>query len=238
MQELKAGIIRTRNVHHSGTKGSTRESPLATFFESQLPKIYGVTSGEAVDLDNRPGPQLDVLFYDQSRNFPFVSKESIVLPAEALLASIEVKSKQDATEVAKSIEAGRKLRSLRPFKNAPGGRNIEDPLRSKSVARYFHCVFAYQTDLKEENWARNECLRFTREQLLDAHTIDAVYVLGRGILNLNERKFVLENEGTAHALAIFYFGILNFLDRESRRRGETPYASYAAKMGGAWIPIE
>lgn len=236
-QELKAGVLRTRNVHHSGTKGAMREDSLATFLKAQLPKIYGVVSGETVDLDNRAGPQLDVLIYDQSRNFPFISNASVVLPAEALLASIEVKSKLNSAGIASSIEAVRRLRSLRPFKKELAGRNVGNAASSEPRARYFHSIFAYETDLSHENWAKKEYLRFIRGQLAQEHTIDVVYVLGRGVINLSERKFVLEDESTAHALCIFYFGILNFLDREGRRRGATPYASYATKMGGTWETI-
>jgi hypothetical protein len=235
MQEFKAAIIRTRNVHHKPTMGTMRESPLAKFFTTRLPTIYGVTSGEAIDLENQPSPQLDVLFFDRTRNFPFISEHSVVLPAEALLASIEVKSKLTAGEAIDSLEAARKLRRLRPFKNSLGGSDIKDPRKSKRQARYFHCVFAYETDLVERQWSKHEFDRFSRAS--EDNEIDVVYVLGRGLIQLREGKVVLEDEHTAHALTIFYFGILNFLDRESRRRGATPYSSYASKMGGNWRKI-
>jgi hypothetical protein len=133
--QFKAEIIRTRNIKHKGTKGMLRESPLADFFSKKLPSVFGVTTGEAVDLDNRSSPQLDVLFYNRMRDFPFVSESAVVLPAEALLASIEVKSRLDANEARKSVEAARTLRKLRPFKAELGGRDIKDTSSSAALSK-------------------------------------------------------------------------------------------------------
>ena len=161
-------------------------------------------------IDNRAGPQLDVLIYDQSRNFPFISNASVVLPAEALLASIEVKSKLNSAGIASSIEAVRRLRSLRPFKKELAGRNVGNAASSEPRARYFHSIFAYETDLSDENWAKKEYLRFIRGQLAQEHTIDVVYVLGRGVINLSERKFVLEDEFNRSCSLHFLFWYLEF----------------------------
>jgi hypothetical protein len=236
MQQLKAEIIRTRNISHEGTKGSMRESPLASFFRDKLPNVYGVTPGEIVDLENNSGPQLDVLFYDRTRNFPFVSEHSVVLPAEALLASIEVKSRLNSGEVLDCLRKAGNLRRLRPFKKPLAGRDIGDPKKSRRQARYLHCVFAYDTDLVQRTWANHEFERFSKARASD-NDIDIVYVVGRGLIHLNECKYVPEDESKASAFTIFYFSILNFLDRESRRRGITPYASYAVQMGGIWQRI-
>ena len=37
-----------------------------------------------------------------------------------------------------------------------GGQDIDSPSKSKSQARYFHCVFALSSDLRETNWAAGE----------------------------------------------------------------------------------
>jgi hypothetical protein len=139
-------------------------------------------------------------------------------------------------EVLDCLRKADKLRQLRPFKKPLAGRDIGDPRKSKRQARYLHCVFAYETDLVPDTWSKHEFERFSRKSGND-NDIDIVYVVGRGLIQLNERKFVPENESTAPALMILYFSILNFLDRESRRRGITPYSSYAVKMGGIWQKI-
>jgi hypothetical protein len=107
-----------------------------------------------VDQFNVAGPQLDVLVFDQTRNFSFSDGEVCILPAEALLASIEVKSKLDAAEVERSSKAARKLRMLRPFKATLGGRDMGAAAEEGKRARYFHCVFAYNSDVAAGNGQR------------------------------------------------------------------------------------
>jgi hypothetical protein len=122
-----------------------------------------------VDQFNTSSPQLDVLVFDQTRNFSFSEGTGHVLPAEALLASIEVKSKLDAEEVKKSCIAARKLRALRPFKMELGGRDIGSAVQPNKRARYLHCVFAYDTDLSENAWIKHEAKRFRQHQKGDEH---------------------------------------------------------------------
>jgi hypothetical protein len=77
-----------------------------------------------VDQLNATGPQLDVLVYDQNRDFSFSDGTIHILPAEALLVSIEVKTKLDANGVRRCCEAARRLRALKPFKESLGGKDI------------------------------------------------------------------------------------------------------------------
>ena len=163
--------------------------------------MYGVTAGEVVDLENHSGPQLDVLFYDRTRNFPFVSEHSVVLPSEALLASIEVKSRLNSGEVSDCLRKARNLQTLRPFKKPLAGRNIGDLKKSRRQARYLHCVFAYDTDLVPHTWAKHEFERFSKSRTND-NDIDIVYVVGRGLIQLNECKYVPEDEERASAFTI------------------------------------
>jgi hypothetical protein len=66
--------------------------------------------------------------------------------------------------------------------------------------------------------------------------LDAVYVLKRGLLNLNNNRGRLEDENGS-AITSFYFSILNFVQREGGRRPETPYQEYASLLSGKWVPI-
>lgn len=124
LNHFGAALLETSAVGHSGIKGTKREDAFRLFLEQRLPKRYGVASGEVVDQLNTVGPQLDVLVFDQTRDFSFSDGAIHILPAEALLVSIEVKSKLNANEVKKSCDAARKLRSLRPFKLALAGIDI------------------------------------------------------------------------------------------------------------------
>lgn len=211
LNRFGAAFLETSAVS-PGIKGAKREDALRAFITERIPKRYGVATGEVVDQLNTSGPQLDVLVFDQTRTFSFSDGDIQVLPAEALLASIEVKSKLNATEVEKSCIAARKLRTLRPFGAQLGGRDIGATPGAGKRARYFHCVFAYATDLKQEDWLEHEAGRFRKSEINGEHLIDAVYVLKRGVLNLSADKGRLE-DGNGSAITTFYFSILNFVER-------------------------
>ena len=140
-------LKKTSSIHHRGNKGSSREEALRAFFRERLPSNYAVGEGEVVDLNGQTSPQLDIMFYDQSVNFALVTGTTQILPAEALLSSIEVKSTLNSAEIEKSASAARKLRALQPYGRALGGKDIGDGESKPRVARYLHCIFAYDTDL-------------------------------------------------------------------------------------------
>ena len=54
---------------------------------------------------------MDLMFYDRMQNFAFSTDAISVLPAEALLASIEVKSTLSSTELNKSVAAARAFKA-------------------------------------------------------------------------------------------------------------------------------
>jgi hypothetical protein len=189
-----------------------------------------------VDQFNTVGPQLDVLVFDQTRDFSFSDGTIHILPAEALLVSIEVKSKLDANEVRRSCDAARRLRTLRPFKLPLAGRDIGTGNESKTLARYLHCVFAYESDLVEDTWLQSEAKRFRSNGADSEHLIDNVYVLNRGLLNLSYNRGRVE-DANGSAITSFYFSLLNFIEREGNRRKETPYQEYASLLSGTWISL-
>lgn len=236
LSRFGATLLETSAVEHSGIKGTKREDAFRLFLEQRLPKRYGVASGEVVDQLNTVGPQLDVLVFDQTRDFSFSDGTIHILPAEALLVSIEVKSKLNANEVKTSCDAARKLRSLRPFKLALAGNDIGTGNESKNLVRYLHCVFAYETDLVEPTWLQSEAKRFRSNCADNEHLIDNVYVLNRGLVNLNHNRGRLE-DSNGSAITSFYFAILNFIEREGSRRKETPYQEYASLLGGTWTSL-
>lgn len=69
------------------------------------------------------------MIFDSSRDFPFLEAEKDgagVLAAEALLASVEVKSKLTAQEIEKSCNAARELRRLKPYGAPLVGADLGD----------------------------------------------------------------------------------------------------------------
>jgi len=170
------------------------------------------------------------------RNAAFYGGSIVIVPAEALLVSIEVKSTLDATEVISILKSAAKLRRLRPFKEKlstfrRGG------IAAEGRARYFHCVFAYDSDLSTSGWLFAEMERFHRlagEIRIPCSVVDRVYIANRGLLNVGEAAGVKERPNDGTSLLQFYMHILNFLSQENARREPVPYIEYARKMCAGW----
>jgi len=140
--EVVSGFLRSGGFHHTGTIGTERENPVQKFFKEHIPGKFTVCRGEAVDLHEKHSPQMDVIIFDSQNNYAFVSGDSLLLPAEALLVSIEVKTKLDKQEIEKALNSARKLRELRPFKKPLASlRSGGEPANDQ--CRYFHCLFAF-----------------------------------------------------------------------------------------------
>jgi hypothetical protein len=234
VKEFGIALKKTGSINHQGNKGSAREETLRAFFKERLPTRYAVTEGEVVDLYGCTSPQMDLMFYDQGVDFALNADSTSILPAEALLASVEVKSLINQTEISKSVEAARKLRTLMPFGKPLGGTDVGSPTRK--TARYYHSVFAYGTDLTSDNWLEKEAKRFLNS-CKDDHLIDAVYVVERGFLNIGHRVGRNEDENGG-AITSFYFSILNFIQREASRRKDTPFERYVTPARKAWVKLE
>jgi hypothetical protein len=126
--------------------------------------------------------------FDAIRNIPFYTWDNYILPVEALLSSVEVKSKLNQEEIREILKNAQNLKLLRPFGKPldifERGRKIEDQVN----CRYYHCVFAYSTDLVEKDWLKNEFDRIKRvaaEEKMDYSLIDRLIVLDRGLYNLS-----------------------------------------------------
>ncbi|WP_441242250.1 DUF6602 domain-containing protein [Tardiphaga sp. 768_D3_N2_1] len=230
-------VRETANIKHAGAKGTERELDLVAFIDGLLPNSYHARKGEVVDLKGRKSPQLDVVIFDAIKNFPLYSGDTVVLPAEALLASVEVKSKLNATEVATSQEAARELKLLEPMKRKLGSSTAHAASGPRAY-RYLHGLFAYDTDVKESKWAATELARFEKHSAGPADgAIDFVYVLNRGLIDTRSRSVILEDEATGQALVAFWFAFYNFIDRENRRRDRAPYFNYASDLNRFWHKI-
>jgi hypothetical protein len=240
LHEFIAEFLKSADFQHALSKGEGREIPIQRFFRDHLPEAFGVAKGEAVDIRGRRGPQLDVMIFNKTRNFAFYNGALKILPAEALLASVEVKSLLSKSELESSLKAAKRLNELRPF-----GRHLSvrrrDGKPADNKARFFHCIFAYDSDLKAEGWLEQEYLRLSgvaRDLKAEQGLIDRIYVLNRGLINSTGHTGVTEQPHEGTALMQFYMHILNFLARENDRRESVPYLEYAGRMTGGWRSLK
>lgn len=238
---FSAEFLRSDGFRHALSKGEQREMPVRGFFEKNLPNTFGVVSGEVVDLNEVHSPQMDLMIFDKVRNFPFFSSEgTAILPAEALLVSIEVKSCLTATELEKSYRAAHKLRQLTFFgKPLAGLRKRGAPADEK--CRVYYCVFAYESNLSSDNWldrTYKRCHEAAEAAETEIWEVNRVYVAGYGLINTHNRCGLAEEPDQGIGLMTFYMHVLNFLARENSRRPSVPYLEYAGRLTQGWRKLK
>jgi hypothetical protein len=140
---------------HSGNIGDSKEKALIAFLKKVMPKCYGFSSGEIIDIANNRSLQTDVIIYDKLYS-PYFADGSgkIVAPVDSIYGTIEVKSILNSaalTQVKKQIAS---LNSLK--RNEPKGLQLnpymcmqyDDILKvPKSKNDLLYAIFAYKTDL-------------------------------------------------------------------------------------------
>ena len=234
--QFSADFLKTQRFKHALTKGEEREGPVRDFLKENLPDWSGVVSGEVVDPLGNHSPQLDVMVFDRIRNIPIHAGGAAILPAEALLASFEIKSVLTKAEVVDSLKAATLLRSLRPFKR-PLIREDRGQTSRSDQCRYFHVLFAYHSDLSEADWLGCEYTRFVetaRQSKLDPSSIDRIYVAKRGLIHPARNRGVSESGDDGLGLMNLFSHLLNFVVRENGNRASAPYIQYFGRLGTGW----
>ncbi|MEF8708482.1 MAG: DUF6602 domain-containing protein [Candidatus Accumulibacter propinquus] len=240
-KQLEVESNRATSFQHRGVRGDERAAALANFFRQHLPESFGVAKGEAIDyLDHRTG-QLDILIFDSHASAPIATEsENILVPAEGLLAIIEVKSILNQDELGKCFQSAKKVRQLKPFKKRfisarDDGRSAED-----GNFRCLYIVFAYDTNLTPDNWMSKEFERMTRsasEQHATLDCVDIVAVLNRGLIRPGDATGKENNEAEADTFLEFYLHVVNFLNREQPRRPAVDWQTYTTKTAKGWVRL-
>jgi hypothetical protein len=143
-------------VEHSGTRGRLREFLIQELIKPLLPPVWEVSTGVLVDhtgakAENQSGQENSLIY----------SHELIpsgILPVEACLADVEVKTALNAKAVSASIDHSRRSRSLATtYQKVSDGRSFSWP--EELAQRSLYSVFALGTDLKtgaSAEWTRVE----------------------------------------------------------------------------------
>lgn len=239
--DLWAAFERAAVFAQMGDRGSAREQPLARFLAERLPSRFGVAHGEVVDYLGNQSGQVDLMIYDRSTTCPLYREDDgrVLLPAEALLAPVEVKSLLNATEVRLALHGVARLYELRPW----GGRWLAERDRGapadRQQPRLLTSLFSYNTDLAVETWAEHEIGRIRREadvKAIPVEHLSRVAVLNRGLL-LPAKGDAARPEDQSGVLALWFFSVINFLSREVERRRSFPWNEYHLAGRGVWASV-
>ena len=139
------------SIDHLGTRGRLREVLISELFRPLFPSTFEIMTGVLVDhagdsAHNQSG-QEDILVYSREV-LPggMHLEETGLLPVEACVAVIEVKSTLTAAGVRQSLEHARRVRGLRTIYQKVA-KNWPIPWPQGAAVYPIYNVFALQTDL-------------------------------------------------------------------------------------------
>ncbi len=239
--ELLGALKKTDGFRHAQTKGVSREVPVRNLLSDNLPKCYDVVGGEIVDVHGNTSPQMDVIVYNGHRNPVLLAGDAHIVPAEAPLITMEVKTLLNATELTKSVKAAQKLKSLKPMgKDLRSSRH--DGKTSDGAFRYMHCLFGYNTDLVEgDDWAEREYKRYCDTVTAcgaEMDSIDRIYIADRGLIMTDKGVGLTETAAEGAALLKLFLHSLNFCIREDERRPHVDFENYAGVSSKGWRSLK
>jgi hypothetical protein len=231
--QLWLGFKRAGAKRHRGSRGASREDAVARFLAGQLPTRFGVTTGEAVDAGERRTGQLDVVVYDRNLTAPLLQDESgDLLPAESLLAVIEVKSTLTQDELETCAQAAKAIARLRPYGKEFVAARTAGEAADDGRHRCQYSVIAFSSNLGMKDWTSKEW-----ERLKSAATgpkvplarIDRVLVLDRGMLVPPSATARMTSDDGKGMLREWFLHMSNFLVREAGRRPDFDYQRYGRR---------
>jgi len=112
-------------LNHPLGKGELRELFVTELISNWLTSQYSVTSGFIVDIQGNQSKQTDIIIYDSTLLPPFIKQSNLgVVPIECVLATIEVKSFLDKSELINSEENAKYLNENLKFHESFGNAFI------------------------------------------------------------------------------------------------------------------
>ena len=181
-QKLQSDFEISSEINHQGNKGTYRESALRDFLLSgRLPKRFGIGTGEIIGPTRKVSKQSDLVIFDQLDGMSLVYDNDVqIYPIESIFGVIEVKSKLSKTELIKSLENIKSVKSLCPNESVT---KITNSLISMTYQRPkpFGVVFAYALSNNSLESLLENLREWERENSKE-YWPNLVVVLGEGIL--------------------------------------------------------
>ncbi|MES1246187.1 MAG: DUF6602 domain-containing protein, partial [Actinomycetota bacterium] len=128
-------------IEHRGIAGQVRELLVAEILRPALPPHIGIETGVAmVDHVGGESPEIDVVVYDESVLAPlFYNDRPKVVPVDACIYAIEVKTRLTATEVSDTLAKAERIAGL---------SYVEELMESgRPYSRVVTALFAFNSDL-------------------------------------------------------------------------------------------
>ena len=88
-------------IQHNLEDGKYREYLVKRILSKIVPAKYEITNGFVIDSDNNKSDEMDIIIYDKSYVPPFFDETYTVVPIEAVIAVIQVKTTLTLEELKK-----------------------------------------------------------------------------------------------------------------------------------------
>lgn len=154
-ERLRAAMV----LGHGGEVGRAREQALRDLLRSFLPPSLGVTTGFVIDAHGGKSRQMDIIIHFADYHAVFTVGDIPLVPVEAVIAVIEVKSNAASTAVLRDCYDN--LATVKALDRSNSGRNVylvdREPCHlPPEMWRHFQfqvfaCVLAVQS-LRRESW--------------------------------------------------------------------------------------
>jgi hypothetical protein len=180
-------------------KGAVRETLVADLFRPLLPTDFGVATGIIISAENQQSAQQDIVVFDRRVLPPLLFEGGpTLIPVESALATIEVKSCLNATELKAAQENARTVRNLTMLSGARDDRGtfidprIISDIGETLLAATHHqhsvptsLLFALDSDLSPTG--KTEITRHTECCSDDPNLLRGMCVVGRGFWGPTQR---------------------------------------------------
>lgn len=145
LAEIREGL------DHGGEKGGATEEIVAEFLADRLPQSIRATSGQVMDRTGRKSGQVDVILYDATRTpmlFASTNAGRHTVPAEGVLAVVEIKTHLNPAEVQKSVSHAQTVKTLLRDSYLPRPIEVGYNMYGKhwTTPPILYSVFAFEGD--------------------------------------------------------------------------------------------
>lgn len=153
-------------IEHNLEDGKYREYLVKNVLEKIIPSKYSITNGFIIDSDNNISDEMDIIIYDKNYVPPFFDETYTVVPIEAVIVVIQVKTTLTASTLKDSIT---NLNSIDKLNAKTGGKIISakgDLIEEKRYICPYKVIVASKTDYVDEH-----------DFASDMKNIDIIYIV-------------------------------------------------------------
>lgn len=149
----EAQTIRADHVLNPSDKGRSLELLVSEFLLRHLPARFGVDRGYLVNVDGEISKETDVFIFDRGTAVFFRDDGgSKIIPVEAVLATIEIKSTLTKLRISSAAENINSITTLKHYVRLKDNVVVET---KKVGRRIFHMVFAFDSRMSLKTVAKH-----------------------------------------------------------------------------------